>query len=219
MRMDTTALVVGAVASAAVIGLLGGRLAYSGQLDPPAGPVTPTSPSLGDLAAQLAALQSAEGDVGLAGTDATPGSATDGKPLPLRELRGRGWRVEVYKEPGQILFVDEFSIVDLGRSVEVITFMDGGDGSLRARPGRENLPEVTLIRSFDPDRDFEEWHQDNAQGQVIRREAALIGTDARGFEVARWRLFECWPSAMDVRMIDGEMVEQITLVVERCERE
>jgi phage tail-like protein len=182
--------------------------AIAGPLNPPAGPVASTSPSLADIQAAIAGAQNARD------TASTPGSATDGRPWPAPgEMR------VAFKDG---VPVDGFwTIADLAGEVEIIEFRLGGEENvILPLPGDIPPPAATLIRPISADLSASDWFQQIVAGNVAgaRTDATLILYDAGGQEVAQWRLFQAWPNAYDTRIEGGAASEQLTIVMEGLAR-
>ena len=88
------------------------------------------------------------------------------------------------------------SIDGLAIEIEVVEFREGGDPNPRKLPGRVSFPNITLKRGYVTPSFFESWIQqvrDAAPG--FRKNLTLVVLNGRGAEVARYTLFECWPSS------------------------
>jgi hypothetical protein len=197
--------------------VLGAAYVVAGPLDPPAGPVAETSPSLSDLESAIAGVSG--GGEPLDGrefvdTATQPGSATDGKPLPLAGIRDARIDVEIESVIGPT----PFAIVDIGSAMEVLEFQEGG-----AVPGVILVPgdqrfEISCIRALPTGTQIDEWFQDFRSGQSQPRDAVIIFRDFNNLELARYNCTDCLPAAIDVRNVDGEAVQQLLLRCELVER-
>jgi phage tail-like protein len=88
------------------------------------------------------------------------------------------------------------SIDGLEVSIEVVEFREGNDPNPRKLPGNVSFPNITLKRGYVNPSFFENWVQevrDAAPG--FRKNLTLVVLNRRGAEVARYNLFECWPSS------------------------
>ncbi len=193
--------------------LAGAAFVVAGPLSPPAGPIQETSPSLADLGS---ALNSAAGGgtfdaPAFLETSMVPGSALDGKPLPLAGNSDLFINVEIEG----VLTSTEFAVIDIAQGIELIEFTDGDDLFLRLRPGPASN-QISLLRTL-PARDTAllGWYREhiNSQGNP-RREVVIRLRDQSSTEVAAYNCFGCLIQGLDVRSIDGQVVEQLVI---RCE--
>jgi hypothetical protein len=191
--------------------------ASAGPLAPPAGPVSSTSPSLASLEASINAISSAS--AGPADTSTLPGDATDGRPLMVPGGQsGMTYRVEVAGQADGFWDVVEFS-----ESIEVVEqtiINQQGQQVTIPVPGRTALPRVLLVRDFEANPAISDWWDLVKSGNVVsaRTSASIVLLDDQGFEIARWNIYDCWPSAYDHRAIDGQWSEQLMIVGEFIER-
>ncbi|MEL6328453.1 MAG: phage tail protein [Planctomycetota bacterium] len=202
------------VAVAVLAAVLASRVAMGTQVSPPAGPISDSGPSLTDLVDRVAGIEPTpfllEDFMGE--TASVPGSARDGRPVPLGTIDDQRIGVEV-SGLGQT----RVSIVDLARSIERIEFRSGSDnGEIRYLPGAARY-EITLIRRFNADGLFDDWHDDLASGGATRRTVTVVFFDEAGDETARFNLFNTFLSNLDVRNVGGVAIEQIELAVEGLE--
>jgi phage tail-like protein len=90
-----------------------------------------------------------------------------------------------------------FSEVDLpeGR-IEAIAYREGSDKTSAARllPGRVEYGPLVLRRGFAGDTTLYDWWHAVSQGNVDRRDVAVILLDETRQEVARWDVRRAWPS-------------------------
>ncbi len=189
--------------------LLGAYVA-AGPLNPPAGPVASTAPSLGDLESQIAGLGSDPGELlegRFAETSSTPGSAADGKPSVLPLGIGQRVRLELSN-----VGTFNFTIADFGRSLEVLTFQTG-DGTMTV-PGDPSY-DLTLIRPLPTtDAVFDNYFVALGEGMAPTSSGTLTYLAADGQTTLRqWNLFDAFVSDIDVRIVGGEAIEQIRLSI------
>lgn len=111
------------------------------------------------------------------------------------------------------------SMDGLGVSIEVVEFREGGDPTPRKLPGRVSITDVTLKRGYVNPSFFESWIQQVREGAPgFRKNLTLVILDGRGTEVARYNLFECWPSSWKISSLDGKgsdiMTEELVIAHE-----
>ncbi|MHC4976512.1 MAG: phage tail protein [Planctomycetota bacterium] len=204
------------VAAVAALGIC--FWAVAGPLTPPAGPVADTSPSLADLDASISALAGA--GAGPADTATTPGDSTDGRPL----MTPAGFTGLIYElEIAGFGTTSTWEVVEFGESVSIIEVTVVGPGGLEVTtpvPGRRAIPQIVLVRDLSQDPTVHNWWGLVRNGNVAgaRTTAALIIYDGALTEIARWNLYNCWPSSYEYRAIDGRMAEQLVIVGEDLER-
>ena len=81
--------------------------------------------------------------------------------------------------------------------IEAVAYREGGiDRSSAARllPGRVEWDPVVLRRGFAGDPALFQWWNDLVQGNVSRRDVAIVLLDEQRREVARWHVRRAWPS-------------------------
>ena len=107
------------------------------------------------------------------------------------------------------------SIDGLGISIEVVEFREGGDPNPRKLPGRVSFPNVTLGRGYVNPSFFENWIQQARDGAPgFRKNLTVVVLDGRGTEVARYNLFECWPSSWKISSEDSKGNDVMTETLE-----
>lgn len=205
-------MVGGVVVGVAVTALVSSNLAVGGPLDPPLGPIADTSPSLADIESSIAGSAGAFGGAEFLDTSMVPGSARDGKPLPLAGNRDNYIDVEI---EGVVTPI-EFAVIDIAQSIEIIEFISGDDQlPTNIRPGNVRN-EISLLRTL-PQQDTAlfEWYQDHYfAGGNPNRNVVIRLRDQSLTEVAVYNCFDCLISGLDVRSIDGQVVEQLVIECE-----
>jgi phage tail-like protein len=81
----------------------------------------------------------------------------------------------------------------LDSETDVIEYRTGTDPVARKIPGLTKFTNVTLKRGLTKDRSLWDWRQSVVQGQVERKNGAIILLDASGAEVVRFRFRNGWP--------------------------
>ena len=109
----------------------------------------------------------------------------------------------------------------LRRTVEITEFRDGNDpGSVRRLPGRVVYEPVTLERTLDGDRSFEDWANQvggTAPGLPdYRKEIRIEVVDKKDNVLLAYDVHGCWPS--EYRVLP-ELSESLTLVPEGWQRD
>jgi phage tail-like protein len=80
--------------------------------------------------------------------------------------------------------------------IAAVAYREGTDRTSTARllPGRVEYGPVVLGRGFSGDAALFEWWREVAEGNLARRNVAIILLDEQRQEVARWLLRRAWPS-------------------------
>ena len=82
-----------------------------------------------------------------------------------------------------------------GSEVEVIEYREGGEPTaVRKLPGRARFPNITLKWGVTDARELYEWHRAVLQGQIQRKQGAIILLDDAGTPKLRWVFSNAWPS-------------------------
>ena len=114
-------------------------------------------------------------------------------------------------------------VVGLGTSVDVIDYREGGDRTIRKLPGLRKFGNVTLKRGVTKSSELQDWHRNVLQGQIDRRNVAIILLDDGGQEVVRWILSDAWPLKWEGPSLDAlsseVAIEALELCCEGLERE
>jgi phage tail-like protein len=95
------------------------------------------------------------------------------------------------------LEVAGFSEADLPEArIEAVAYREGTDRTSAARllPGRVAYGPIVLRRGFAGDPALFEWWREVADGNVARRNVAIVLLDEQRQEVARWLVVRAWPS-------------------------
>lgn len=139
-------------------------------------------------------------------------------------------RVDPYRNFQFLVQIDGFSQAGfsecsgLASEIAVIEYREGGEPtSVRKLPGRVSFHDITLKRGVTNSREFYDWHLAGLQGQVDRRNVAIILLDEAGAEVARWRVHNAWPRKWEGPNLNASAndvaVETLTLTCEGIERD
>lgn len=129
------------------------------------------------------------------------------------------YRVE---RDGQIVgFFTEVS--GLGSENEIVEYRDGGENDApRKLPGGLRYCDITLERPISRDLTAWQWRQEVVNGESPLSAVTITMLRRTGAPVARWDLFNVWPSKIKGPSTsgddDGLAIEEITLAVERIER-
>jgi phage tail-like protein len=109
----------------------------------------------------------------------------------------------------------------LRRTVEITEFRDGNDpSSVRRLPGRVMYEPITLERTLDGDRSFEDWA--NQVGSTApglpnyRKQIRIEVLDKQDRVFLAYDVYGCWPS--EYRVLP-ELSESLTLVPEGWHRD
>jgi phage tail-like protein len=139
-------------------------------------------------------------------------------------------RIDPYRNFQFLVQIDGFSeagfseCTGLASEIAVIEYREAGQPTLvRKLPGRASYHDIILKRGVTNSRELYDWHFAGLQGQVDRRNVAIILMDEAGSEVARWRLRNAWPRKWEGPDLDAEAnevaMETLTLTFESIERD
>jgi phage tail-like protein len=110
-------------------------------------------------------------------------------------------------------------------SFEVVEFRDGNDPLETARklPGRIKYPDIVLKRGYVNRSYFENWIQTIREGNKdFRKNISVVILEKDLTEVARYNLYNCWPSTWKFSSLDGKgndvLVEEVVVVIEYFEK-
>jgi phage tail-like protein len=115
-------------------------------------------------------------------------------------------------------------VTGLGVKVEPIQYREGGDRqSVRQLAGQTEYSPVTLRYGLTQSHELWDWLMAAVEGEVQRKSASIVLLDDERNPVARWNLFEAWPSewnAAALNALENEIaIESLTLVYESLQRE
>ena len=117
------------------------------------------------------------------------------------------------------------SVSGLGAEAEVIEYREGSDpvSSSRKLPGRVKYPNVTLKRGITASRDLWQWWKTVADGNVQRRNVAIVLLDDARTPVLRWLLRNAWVAKIEASELEAAKnefaVESVELAHEGLELE
>ncbi len=119
--------------------------------------------------------------------------------------------------------VAAFTAVDgLESATQVIHYADGDNVVLRKRPGRTSYANIVMRRGYVSSDELWRWYETVSAGKVERKSGSLIVCADDGSEILRYNFFEAWPCRWKSFMLDasddGNLVEELELVIERFER-
>lgn len=84
-------------------------------------------------------------------------------------------------------------VYGLETETTVIEYRSGDDFRTRKLPGLTKYANIVLKRGITQDRDLWNWRQSVIEGNVERRNGAIILLDDQRTEVIRWNFREGWP--------------------------
>jgi phage tail-like protein len=98
------------------------------------------------------------------------------------------------------------SVSGLAAEAEVIEYREGSDSltSSRKLPGRVRYPNVRLSRGVTTSRDLWEWWETVVNGNVQRRNVAIVLLDDSRTPVLRWLLREAWIAKFEAPDLEAE---------------
>jgi phage tail-like protein len=111
----------------------------------------------------------------------------------------------------------------LGSHIEVVEIRDGNDKTSATRkvPGRVVYPDITLKWGVTTSRELYNWHQAVINGQLQRKNGAVVLLDSEGQEAVRWNFTNAWPSKFDGPTLNAKgndvAIESLTITCERQE--
>ena len=110
----------------------------------------------------------------------------------------------------------------LSAEAQVIEYREGADTtSTRKLPGLIKYPNVTLRRGLTQSRELYDWWMTVVNGNVQRRDVAIVLLDDARKEVLRWVLHDAWIAKFEAGDLNAEgndvVIETIELVHERLE--
>jgi len=110
-----------------------------------------------------------------------------------------------------------------GSNIEVIEYREGGEAAtVRKLPGKVSYPDITLKWGITTSRELYDWHLAAVNGQIDRRDGAIILQDDTGADRARWNFSNAWPSKYDGPDFNAKgndvAVDALTVSCERLER-
>jgi phage tail-like protein len=74
---------------------------------------------------------------------------------------------------------------------------EGGAPMTKKVPGRVKYPNIVLKSGVTDDRKLYDWHLQALQGNIERRDGAVLLLDSTGGEKVRWNFFQGWPCKWD----------------------
>lgn len=103
----------------------------------------------------------------------------------------------------------------LGASVDVITYREGGDTSVRKLPGLRKFSNITLRRGVTQAHELFDWYNNVANGVHDRRNGAVVLLDAARVPVVRWQFVHAFPCQWEGPHLDasGHTIALETLVL------
>jgi len=105
--------------------------------------------------------------------------------------------------------------------IEVVEYREGGDhtSGTRKLPGRAKVGNVVLRRGIDQDLSLWNWFRTVRDGDLDRRNVAIILLDATRTDVRRWAVQQAWPTAYIFGPLQGHGNEVVIETLElACER-
>jgi len=105
--------------------------------------------------------------------------------------------------------------------IEVVEYREGGDhtSGTRKLPGRAKVGNVVLRRGIDQDLSLWNWFRTVRDGDLDRRNVAIILLDATRTDVRRWAVQQAWPTAYILGPLQGHGNEVVIETLElACER-
>lgn len=138
-----------------------------------------------------------------------------GRPEPLVKYN---FRVEI----DGIVESYFMEVEGLNVTVDVTEFREGGDqSSPMLIPGLAHYGPLVLKHGVTTSTELFEWMEKTVDGTMTRRNLSVIILSAEGMEVARYNVYEAWPSSWRLGKLDslgvGPVVEELVIQYEKCE--
>ena len=111
----------------------------------------------------------------------------------------------------------------LSAGADVIEYRDGSDRttSVRKLPGRIHYGDVTLERGLSSSRELFDWWMTVVNGNLQRRNVAVVLLDDARNEVMRWLLHDAWIARIEVGTLNASgnevLIESVVLTHEGLE--
>jgi len=108
----------------------------------------------------------------------------------------------------------------LGSQIEVVEYREGSDPiTVRKIPGKVTYPDIVLKWGVTTSRDLYNWHLAVINGQLQRKNGAVVLLAADGSEAVRWLFTNAWPSKWDGptlnAMSNDVAIESLTITCEK----
>ncbi len=115
------------------------------------------------------------------------------------------------------------SVSGLQCTTEVIEYRDGSDpNTIRLLPGLTRCGPILLEYGLTSNREMWNWYLQVLNGNVARKNGAVVVLDATGTERARYLFYNGWPAKWEGPDLDASSndvaIETLELAVERIER-
>jgi len=159
------------------------------------------------------------GLAGLAGVAATAApSPAAGAGFLRTALSGRRFKLQI----DGVTVAGVHSIEGLETESDVVfTPNNSGTPGVTADPGPVTGQSVTIERDFAGNKEWFVWRKAVLDGKVERKSMSIIILNDSGNEVARYNLFECWPTKWIGPSLNaknsGHATESLEVVFERFE--
>lgn len=110
----------------------------------------------------------------------------------------------------------------LNVTVDVIEFREGGDqSSPMLIPGLAHYGPLILRNGVTASTELFDWMEETVDGTMVRKNLSVIILDAEGNEVARYNVYEAWPSSWSLGKLTGlgvgPVIEELVIQYEKFE--
>lgn len=140
-----------------------------------------------------------------------------------------GERPEIY---GRYMFLVEIDgivqagfreVEGLNVTVDVWEYREGNEATApRLEPGLVHYGPLILRKGLTQNTELWNWMEKTIQGNVERKNIAVIILDNKAMEVARYQLSEAWPSSWRLSKLDsqgiGPVIEELVIQYESLDR-
>ncbi|MFI6985603.1 phage tail protein [Embleya sp. NPDC050154] len=118
-----------------------------------------------------------------------------------------------------IIRVGFHEVSGLDATVDVVEHREGGWNITPYKfPGQAKYANIVLKWGMTIDTELYEWHQQIVEGDILRRNGAVLLLDRRGVVTSRWNFVRAWPTKYTAPALTAEAddiaIETLELVHE-----
>lgn len=90
-------------------------------------------------------------------------------------------------------------------TIDVIEHREGGQNTTTYKvPGLTKHGNITLKWGLTDDTSLDDWHQQTIDGDIARKNGAIVVLNRKGEEVARWSFLRAWPTKYTLPNFNAE---------------
>ncbi len=102
-------------------------------------------------------------------------------------------------------------------TVDPIDYREGNEETrVRKLPGLTKYGNVTLKWGITDSTELYDWHRQIVEGDIQRKNVAIVVIDESGADKARWEIAEAWPSKYDPMDLNAKGNETAIETLELC---